>query len=173
MAVNFEVRSFLLNLSSGWMPHHQSRTCKAAQTIAFYGNGRQVKVLPLSGGRIVPLQLPLVATKMKRMPDRKPDVHAIMVTCALLRRSSLIRFPFPLVQFSHGWWNRRTGCWQRIRYVQGWIRWRWCSPCCLPIHCGSPKTPGMFCVVSLFKKYIYINLFWIMNFYTHLILLKI
>ena len=43
----------------------------------------------------------------------------------------------------HVWWRRCCpGDWQWLRHVQGWIRWRWRSQSCLPIHCWSPTPPG-------------------------------
>ena len=41
-------------------------------------------------------------------------------------------------------WRRSScsGCWQRIRYVQGRIRRRRCATCRLPVDRRSPEAPG-------------------------------
>lgn len=58
---------------------------------------------------------------------------------------SLLRFPQtgPL-QTNHVWRRRdHSSCvWQRLWVGQGRIRRRWCSTCCLPLHCGPTSSPG-------------------------------
>lgn len=48
----------------------------------------------------------------------------------------------PLLCPENGWRNRRPRCWQRIRYVQSWLCRRWCSTCCVPLHCWTSQTSG-------------------------------
>ena len=76
----------------------------------------------------------------------------------LTLRSCCLHFTsLKVTQIIHHVWRRRCcfGCWQWLRHVQSWFRWRWCSKGCIPIYCWSSPSPSMYSIEFMSTKWIY------------------